>query len=249
MSATPSRPEPANDASPAQVSPDPLSQRDEDAHYYRQVLHELIEIGADLARTLHRQAAPESNSEPTAAPEPAPTAAPQPDPTIAFDRIARTLRRTIALARKLTDPAPLSSAERRAEHASERRRIARKQIIREVEDTIQRRAEGADAEALHAEFYERLETIDCEDDIANLPIAEIIALIRRDLGLAHLPGTHPWKRRTPGDVMDLHARAAQPRTTQPKTAQPRMPQPGIALPRPFSAPPPRTPTSTGPPPP
>ncbi len=202
--------------------------------YYRQVLHELIEIGTDLARTLHRQAAPESNVSPSAVP----AAAPTPDPTIAFDRIARTLRRTIALARKITDPAPQGPAAQ----AAERRRIARKQIIREVEDTIQRETDGAEANALHAELHERLETIDCDDDIDNLPIAEIIALIRRDLGLGALPGTHPWKRRTPADVRDLCARAAGP-----SIAQPRMAQPGTAPPRPFSAPPPRTPTSTGPP--
>ncbi len=204
---------------------------------YRQVLHELIEIGTDLARIVHRQATPAPNSEPAAAPAP--------DPTIAFDRIARTLRRTIALARKLTDPAP----PRPAEQSSERRRIARKQIIREVEDTIQREAKGDKdrTEALNAELYERLETIDCDDDIDNLPIAEIIAAIRRDLGLAHLPGTHPWKRRTPADVRDLCARAAGPSTPQPRTAQPRMAQPSTGPPRPLSAPPPRPRTSTGPP--
>ena len=228
MSSTPFRPDPVNCA----------TQRDEDAQYYRQVLHELIAIGTDLARALHRQAAPESNNQPSAAP--APAQVPQPDPTIAFDRIARTLRRTIALARKITDPARPAPAER----SSERRLAARKRIIREVEDTIQRRAEGADAEVLQAEFYERLETIDCEDDIANLPIAEIVALIRRDLGLAHLPGTHPWKRRKPQDVMDLYARAAKPRP-----APPGLPPPGTVLPRPFAAPPPRPRTSTGPPPP
>ena len=221
MSSTPSRPEPT----------DLARQRDEDAQYYRGILHELVEMATDIARAVHRQA----TAEPAAAPAPAPT----PDPTIAFDRIARTLRRTIALARKITDPTP----PRAAAQAAERRRLARKQIIREVEDTIQRRADGADAEALQAEFYERLETIDCEDDLANLPIAEIIALIRRDLGLAHLPGTHPWKRRKPQDVRDLYARAAGPT----RTAQPSLAQLPTVLPRPFSAPPPRTPTSTGPP--
>ena len=79
MSSRPPFPEPANDASPTWVS-----QRDEDAQYYRQILHEVIEIGADLARALHRQATPESNSapsaEPGAAPEPAPAGAPSPTP-------------------------------------------------------------------------------------------------------------------------------------------------------------------------
>ena len=230
MSSTPSHPEPA----------DLATQRDEDAQYYRQVLHELIEIGTDLARTLHRQATPAPKAEPSAEP----AAAPTPDPTIAFDRIARTLRRTIALARKLSDPAPPRPAQLRAEHTSERRLAARKQIIRAVEDTIQRRSNGAEAEALHAEFYERLDDPDLDDDLDQRPVAEIIKDICRDFGIEHFPGTHPWKRRTPQDVRDLYARAAQP-----TIAQPRMAQPGTAPPRPFSAPPPRPRTSTGPPPP
>ena len=46
-----------------------------------------------------------------------------------------------------------------------------------------------------------------DDDLDQLPVAEIIAAIRRDLGLAHrhLP-TRPWKRRTPQDVRELCAR-------------------------------------------
>ncbi len=155
MSPTPSRPEPTNDASPAQAS-----QRDEDAQYYRQVLHELIEIGTDLARALHRQAAPETNSQPSATP----AAAPAPDPTIAFDRIARTLRRTIALARKLSDPAPQRPAAQAAEQSGQRRLAARKQIIRAVEDSIQRETDGAEADALHAELRERLDDPDLDDD-------------------------------------------------------------------------------------
>ncbi len=224
MSSTPSLPEPTDHA----------SQRDEDAQYYRQVLHELIEIGTDLARALHRQAAPETNSQPNATP----AAAPTPDPTIAFDRIARTLRRTIALARKLSEPARPAPAER----STERRLAARKQIIRAVEDTIQRRTDGAEAEALHAELRERLDDPDLDDDLDQQSIADIIASICRDLGIEHFPGTHPWKRRTPQDVRDLRARAAGL-----QNAQPRMAQPGTAPPRILQPPPPRPRTSTGPP--
>ena len=246
MSSRPSRPDPADHASST-----PVSQRDEDAQYYRHILHELIEIGTDLARAIHRQATPKPNAEP--GPEPA--AAPAPDPTLAFDRIARTIRRTIALARKLTEPAPQGPAQ----GSHQRRLAARKQIIREVEDTIHREAHGPEAEAraesLHAELYERLDTLDLDDDLDTLPIAEIIAAIRRDLGIAaHINsrGISPWKRRTPADVRDLCARAAgpriaQPRIAPPRIAQPRIAQPGTAPPRPLPAPPPRPRTSTGPP--
>jgi hypothetical protein len=232
MSPTPSRPEPAD-----LESPNCASQRDEDAQYYRQVLHELIDMGADLARALHKQV--------TSAPTPDPAAAPAPDPAIAFDRIARTIRRTIALARKLAEPAPPSPAAQ----AAERRVAARKRIIRDVEDTIQREAHGPEADALHAEFRERLDAPDLDDDLDHLPIADLIAAICRDLGIAHYPGTHPWKRRTPADVRDLCARAARPTTAQPRTAQPRTAQPRTGHLRTLHAPPPRTRTGTGPPPP
>ncbi len=228
MSSSPALTDPADRASPT-----PVSQRDEDAQYYRQVLHELIELGADLARTLHRQAA----ATPAAAPEPAPARALQPDPSIAFERIARTIRRTIALARKLSDP----TQPRPAAHAAERRTAARKQIIRAVEDSIQRDADGAEADDLHAELYERLETMDLDDDLDTLPIAEIIAAIRRDLGIAaHLPGTHPWKRRRPADVRALCARAAGANAGDRARERTRDP-------RPIPAPPPRARPGTGPP--
>ncbi len=239
MSSSPALPDPA----------DPARQRDEDAQYYRQILHELIEIGADLARSLHRQPAPA----PSATPEPSPAAAaqpqaPQPDPTLAFERLARTLRRTIALARTLTEPAKATSAQ----GTGERRRFARKQIIRAVEDTIQRRTKDAEADALHAEFYERLDDPDLDDDLDHLPVADPIKAICRDLGIEHHPGTHPWTRRRPADVRALCARAAAPRTAQPALAQPRTPQPTIMHPRPgdprpLAAPLPRTQTATGPP--
>ena len=228
MSSRPSRPEPTDRA----------TQRDEDAQYYRQVLHELVEMATDIARAVHRQA----TAAPSTAPEPAPAQAPQPDPTIAFDRIARTLRRTIALARKLSEPARPAPVERSTEPSHQRRAAARKQIIRAVEDTIQRETDGAEAKALHAELRERLDDPDLEDDLDQLPIAEIIRDICRDLGIVNLPGTHPWKRRTPQDVRDLCARAAEPSVAQPQAAQPRPAQPRMA--QPGTAPPPRTPTST-----
>ena len=115
------------------------------------------------------------------------------------------------MARKVAEPIPDPAVQRRT---------ARQHIIRAVEDTIQREAEGEDADALHAEFLDRLDTLDIEDDFATRPIAEIIAEICRDLGLAHGPGHHPWKRRTPADVAALYARAATPRRPAPPPATP-----------------------------
>jgi hypothetical protein len=200
---------------PATAEPqNPANQPVEDAQYYRWALHELIDIGVGLARLVHQQAT-------AAAAEPAVTADTAPDIAAAFDRISRAVRRTILLARKVAEP--LAPA---AEHPEQHRAAARRRIIREVEDTIQRTAQGADAETLHAELLDRLDAPDLEDDIAQRPIADIIADICRDLGLAALPGSHPWKRRTAEDLTALCARAATPRLASARglvnAAQPHM---------------------------
>ena len=179
-------------------TPDP-GQQAEDAQYYRQTLHGVIAMATDLARTLHAQA--------TTPPRPTPA---QPPPNTleiaaAFDRIARCIRRSITLARRLHDP--VKPAPDPARH----RAAARTQIIRTVEDRIHRAAhEGDRAESLTAELYDRLDGPDLDADLATRPVAEIITEICRDLGLASPPGDTPWRRRTPADLAELRARAAAP---------------------------------------
>jgi hypothetical protein len=118
----------------------------------------------------------------------------------AFDRLARTLRRCVWFVHKLAEP--IKTIDRVA---------ARKQIIREVEDNIQRQADDPDqADDLREELMDRLDSQDLEDDIAGRTVNQIITDIVRDLGLAHSPGNHPWKRRTPADLAELLALATQP---------------------------------------
>ena len=119
---------------------------------------------------------------------------------IAYERVTRSMRRSTWLIRKLDEPAKTTD-----------RTAARKQVIRVVEDIIQRHAEDPEeAEMLHEELRERLDTMDFEDEIRGRPIDDIITDIVRDLGLAAVPGNHPWKRRTPDDLAELCALAAQP---------------------------------------
>ncbi len=194
---------------------DKPGQQAADAQYYRDVLHDLINMGTDLAHLLHQQATAQSAQQAAApapqateahpAPAPAPDAAPDltqdlpPDLTASFDRMARAVRRSIALARTLAEPIALASDP--AQH----RAGVRKRIIREVEDAIQRASDNAerpDAESLRAELRDRLDAPDLDDDITTRPVAEIITEIRRDLGLASLPGDHPWKRRMSCDTVN-----------------------------------------------
>ena len=157
-----------------------------DASNYREVLHGLIEIGADLARLVQQQARAEGGM-------------PAAEAVVAFERVSRAVRRTIRLAQTLDEPVRALGL---------RRRTARRQVIRAVEDRIQREADGAEADSLHAEFVERLDGPDLDEEIGDRPVAEIIADICRDLGLGAMPGTRPWKRRVPADVAVLCARAA-----------------------------------------
>ena len=239
MSPTPSLPEPADCA-----RPNPLSQRDEDAQYYRGILHELVEMATDIARAVHRQATAEQPAE--HGPESdgqsdgQPAASPTPDPSIAFDRIARTIRRTIALARKLSEPV----------------REAPGPKCRLKECPEERRTDRAETDALHAEPCDRPEQPDFDadedlaDDLDEQSLADLIASLRHDTDLATLTDAQLRQRRTPqstqervpGEKCGLCARAAQPTTAQPRPTQPR-----IADPRPLALPPPSR-TGPGPPP-
>jgi len=195
-------------------------------------------MGTDLARALHRQALIQAEAAQAALP-------PQPTPhvpyeppatalvtlTTAFDRIARAVRRCVALAQHLArPPAP-------ARDPAQHRAAARKQVIRAVEDTIHRAAnEGDRAESLTIELRERLDTPDLDWDLATRPIPDIIAELCRDLGLATPPGgARPWPRRTPADIHDLCTRAAAP-SHQPGAPRPGPPHPSHPSAQPAAAP-------------
>ena len=154
--------------------------------HHADVLNDLIDIGHEFARMALSQAKA--------------GAIPLLPATMAYDRLTRSIRRSMWLIHKLAEPA--KTVDRFA---------ARKQIIRVVEDKIQRHVDDEEeAETLREELMERLDASDLEDEIRGRKLDDIINDIVRDLGLAHVPGNHPWKRRTPDDVAQLCARAAQP---------------------------------------
>ncbi len=227
--------QPAPATPPTEPEPHAPGQHAADAHYYRHILHDLIDMGTGFARLLHQQASAQAAQQTTPAtqqdplPQPAPAPAPAvpiPDTLIslaaAFDRIARAVRRSIALTRSLNAVQP-------ARDPAQHRAATRSRILREVEDVIGRTTPGFDhaaseesgAEALTAELHDRLDAPDLDDDISSRPVADIITEICRDLGLAALPGTTPWKRRTPADLEQHRARAAAPSSTRQPGAGPQ----------------------------
>ena len=228
------------------TNPTPTPPNPADPHAYREVLHDLITMGANLARAVHDQATP----------QPQPATPPSPDTLIhlaaAFDRLARAVRRSITLARTLDHP-PVVRPD-----PAQHRAAARQRILREVGDAITRAAHDPDAwhtdeDALTAELHDRLDGPDLDGAIAARPIPDIITEICRDLGLAAPPGAHPWKRRTPADIQDLCARAAAPArhpaaapAAGPPRPGPRQLRPNPSPPAPASAPPRRQRRASGP---
>ena len=194
----------------------PPEQRAENAQYYLRVLHRMIDLGANLAERI--QQTPVNPAEATAAGL-EPDAAPTDTVSREFDRVTRGVRRSIILAQRIQDPV----AARAEADPAQYRILARKRILRVVEDEIHDKFDGEAAEAMRQELLERLDSPELEDAIDTRPIDEIIVDIRRDLDTAGTPGfRHAWKRRTSEDVATLHGLAAKP-CSGPRTAQPQTP--------------------------
>ena len=170
---------------------------------YAQALDELITMGMDMARAIHIDSMNAST--------------PLPEQVTAFERVSRTVRRTILLARRLNELPSLAT----------RRTHARARLIREVEDAIE--AEHGDTERadhLRAELTERIDTPDLDEELDLLPLQTIIADIRNDLGLP-TPSTVTHRRRTPAEAQSLRRRAAASPPAPP--ARPGITKPPIFL--------------------
>ena len=177
---------------------DAADTRAEEVSQHRHVLNAMIDAGAELMQIMLQQARAQGAAD---ADGPATVAG----PAVAedYDRVSRSVRRSIMLVHRLSEPA----AEQTAKDSAQQR-VARRQIIRAVEDEIEAKSRGDEAESLVAELHERLDGPELDDEIGVRPVAEIINDVRRDLGLAYA-GLAPYKRRTPADVAALCARAAR----------------------------------------
>ena len=179
------------DLPPPDRRPETAASRDQEDAQHRRALSLLIDLGSDYARDL---GAPEIDPLDRADP---------------FERIGRVIHRSIRIVHLIrepvtdTDAADIDPAAELARH----RTAIRTQILREVEDTIERTAPTRLA-SLRAELLERLDDPDLDDDIARRPVAELIAELIRDLGLASRCGGQPTGRRTPADIAHLQALAA-----------------------------------------
>jgi hypothetical protein len=182
-------------SAPTQPSAEDIA---EGAKRCRQVLLNLVEIGNALGAMVFEEANAHRDN-----PKPATEIAPGPSPVreavAAYEKITRAVRRTVMLYDKLCDP----------KKSRPNRIAARKRIIRDVEDAIEANAPADEQETLHAEFLDRLDRPDLDDEIADRSIADIVTDITRDLGISGLYDGHPWKRRIPHDIAIINARAEQ----------------------------------------
>ena len=97
----------------------------------------------------------------------------------ALERVSRSVRRSIALAKRLEAGWP------RVRSADDRAAMVRRQVKRGVSEVIRRVADSDDtAERLFDDLYERLDDPALEQALLDWPVQEIVRQICRELGLA-----------------------------------------------------------------
>ncbi len=147
-------------------------------------LRDLAAMGMDMARVIH--AAVMAGEGPA-------------DADLRFARVSRAVRQSIALEKRLSDEwaeeradnPPPDHRGRAAEHR-DRCRNRSHRIIETAGGEFER--EGPDA---YADFAEALADAAEEDDFLDRPVEEIIAQIRRHLGLASSPAKRDEGDRPP----------------------------------------------------
>ena len=172
-----------------------LDQQAGDAQRYRSLLHELMDVGMVLVRAVREQATAETGGE-------EPGAESVREAAVTFDLLSRAVRRTVALALRVTAPMPAPADP--ARESAPARRAERDADVSQWSDG------DLDAAVARAELCERPDGPELDDETGGRPVAEVVADICRDLGLSTMPGNHPWQRRLPADVAALCERAARP---------------------------------------
>jgi hypothetical protein len=185
------------EAAPTDDDLDDADPAEERAVWRREIVAELAEIGLELARRLAAgvKAAGEAIS-----PEEAAVHA------LAFSRIARAVRLTVALSAKLdaedeaepveAKPDPeaarlaalkklvgTTQADLEVSRVQHRRQRAGDVIDRMIEASARERGDGWDRERLRADLTERLSDEDEFEDFSSLPFTELVLRICEDLGV------------------------------------------------------------------
>ena len=171
------------------LPPPPTDPKDDDA-YYREVLQNLIARGAELAVQIHESATkPETHPESvTEAPQKAkdPRRKDAVEATLAYDRILRAIRRTIALARDIAEypigsrprrAAPATPAEKPKKHSPDRIRITQR-----IQKAIERYRDRGDA-VLIRNIFAYIPDKDLHGHIDGLPFNQVAGEILKELNI------------------------------------------------------------------
>jgi hypothetical protein len=144
-----------------------------------EILGELAELGLDIARAIARQATSEA---------PGAVQVVKGDVSLAYVRVARAVRLTLALRSRLLQDLQAwdEVAERHLRGGRGNAARARKARIGRILDRVIDAEAGDDAEGdrLAEEARERLEHDDIYGDVLARPVGELVAMICRDLGLS-----------------------------------------------------------------
>jgi hypothetical protein len=147
------------------------------------MLGRLAEVGLNVALAVERQALE------------AASAAPPGELALAYGRVSRAVRLTIALQarllkdlQELDDVAARKQAREQADAGRERQiaEAARKARVERIVERLihDEAADEGEADRLADEAYERLEHDDIYGDLLDRPVSEIIERVCKDLGLA-----------------------------------------------------------------
>jgi len=177
------------------------------------ILTELADIGMNLARALERRAvALAEAAEAADTPVAGAAEAAREDAgvmALAFSRVAKAVRQTLALEARLADRAappglgPADPAAIEAEARARRRAggdISRLAAADILERSIEAETEGAETERLLADLYERLRDDQDMEVFADRSVGEIVNAVRHDLGLP--PDDTDWEAECEAEAAD-----------------------------------------------
>jgi hypothetical protein len=202
-----------DDAS-AFIAPEP---DDPEGRTQRQLamLHELAEIGMQIARAVRDEALARAELADADAPRP-PSRFGGGDLGLVYGRIAKAVRQTLALETRLADGVEQARVERRRAHVAavraeydERQQEIRDYVAEAIEaEAVERQTPEREIERLLDDLDERLDAGDYDDALADAPIGDLVERICADLGVIpdwSLWDDHAWaiahlKARDPGDI-------------------------------------------------
>src|ERR1700712_1138519 len=160
----------------AKELPSPNPEAAERRARHLRILAELADIGMELVQHVRLQALEED----------APSG---PDPVLAFARLAKAVRQTVALEAKVAaggfdSVQPVARSAARSDPAARARaRPVKERGRRPVEEAIAFEAEGDETEDLLRDLHERLDDPAFEDEFDGQPIGIIVASICAALGV------------------------------------------------------------------